>query len=241
MRQVPVRGSYVTSAREVVLPTDGRAIGFCRFISLSDARLWMVAAFVAAFIAAAGAILTVGPSERGIDDALLLTARVSFVLFWPAYAGGAAARLFGSPFDVLKRQGRNFGLAFASAHVVHLCLVAWLCYIGAAPPIASFVVFGIAVVWTYLLAIASVRDLHQAIGQRCWRFLSVIGMNYIAFAFALDFMRLPFDAGLKYVVGYLPFVVLALSGIALRVGASVARLVRGYARPPAVPGIIHPD
>ena len=75
--------------------------------------------------------------------ALKATARLSFLLFWPAYVGGALTTLFGPAFEGLKQRGRDFGLAFASAHLVHIALVTWLVHIGAAPSIRTFVFFRI--------------------------------------------------------------------------------------------------
>jgi hypothetical protein len=59
--------------------------------------------------------------------ALRMTARWSFLLFWVAYAGGALATLFGPALAPLSGRGREFGLAFAAAHLVHIGLVIWLC------------------------------------------------------------------------------------------------------------------
>jgi len=42
------------------------------------------------------------------------------------YAGGAMTALFGPAFEPFKKRAREFGLAFASAHLVHIALVAWL-------------------------------------------------------------------------------------------------------------------
>lgn len=225
MREAPLRGQYARAMNGVILPKYCRWLAIHDLFSPSDARVWMAFAFIAALTAATCAVAIAGANERGIDDALLLTGRVSFIMFWLAYAGRSAARLFGQRFEPLKRQSRNFGLAFASAHVVHLGLVAWLCYIGASPPFSSFVTFGIAVFWTYLLAIVSIGRLQKAIGQRQWRLISFVGLNYIAIAFAFDFMRLHPDMSLRYLVGYLPFVVLAVAGFALRGCAWVASLV----------------
>jgi hypothetical protein len=47
-------------------------------------------------------------------------------MFWPAYTGSVLTTLFGPAFEPIKRRTREFGLAFASAHLVHLALVAWL-------------------------------------------------------------------------------------------------------------------
>jgi len=65
-----------------------------------------------------------GAGERGTHVALQATARLSFVLFWPAYCAAALAALFGPSFQPLQRHVREFGLAFAAAHLVHLGLVA---------------------------------------------------------------------------------------------------------------------
>jgi len=126
------------------------ALGFCGSLGL--------AVIVLAFL---------GAGERGTDNALLLTARLSFLLFWPAYSGSAMAALFGPPRHFFKNWARDFGLAFASAHLVHIGLVGWLCHINAASPLYSFAFFGIAVMWTYLLAVLSIDRLHQAVGRTC--------------------------------------------------------------------------
>ena len=93
-------------------------------------------------------------------------------------------------FEPLKRRTREFGLAFASAQLVHLALVAWLTHIEAAPPLETFVIFGAAVFWTYLLSLFSISRLQQALASWGWWTLRVVvGFNYIAYAFALDFLR----------------------------------------------------
>jgi hypothetical protein len=172
----------------------------------------------------AGLVLAaLGAGERGTDVALQLTARFSFVLFWPAYAGGALAALFGLTFRSFKQYSREFGLAFASAHLVHIALVAWLIHIGAAPPVGTFIFFGIAIVWTYLLALFSIGRLQQTLGPKLWWVLRTIGLNYIAYAFAVDFLRFPLFGSFKYLLGYLPFALLSVVGPLLRFAAFVQR------------------
>jgi len=79
----------------------------------------IVVALVIVLIVRVGAT----PGEK-LGVALRATARWSFLLFWLAYAGGALATLFGPKFQALAHRGRDFGLSFASAHLVHLGLVA---------------------------------------------------------------------------------------------------------------------
>ena len=177
-------------------------------------------------MALAAAVLTVfGAGERGTHVALQATARLSFVLFWPAYCAAALAALFGPSFQPLQRHVREFGLAFAAAHLVHLGLVAWLSYIGAAPPRGSFIFFGIAALCTYLLVLFSVARLQRALGASGWWLLRIVGLNYIAFAFAVDFLGLPASASAKYLMGYLPFVLLAVVGPVLRLAAFGQRVL----------------
>ena len=188
------------------------------------AAMWIGSAFCMALLLAALVLAALGPEERGTDVALQMTARFSFLLFWPAYAAGALTALFGSAFEPLKRHVRDFGLAFASAHLVHLGLVAWLTYIGHAPARETFVFFGVAVLWTYLLALFSIGRLQQALGRSGWWFLRVVGLNYIAYAFAVDFFKYPQLGSLKYLVGYLPFAVLSVVGPLLCFAAFVRRV-----------------
>jgi hypothetical protein len=181
-----------------------------------------------AALACAGFILAVrGTGERGTDDALMATGRLSFLLFWPAYAGGALATLFGPIFQPLSRRGREFGLAFASAHLVHLALVAWLCWIGAVPETGVFVFFGIGVVCIYVLALGSIPRIRRAAGPLAWRILQIFGMNYIAYAFAVDFLRLD-RLRPPASVAYLPFAVLSVAGPALVGTALLARAVPAW-------------
>src|SRR5579863_106734 len=92
---------------------------------------WMAVGFVVATLLAVTVLALFSRGERGAVIALQLTARWSFLLFWPAYAGSAMAKLFGRRFDGLARRSRDFGLAYASAQIVHVSLVLWIVYLVA--------------------------------------------------------------------------------------------------------------
>ena len=186
----------------------------------------MGSAFLAALCVASIALGIRGAGERGTDAALAATARVSFLLFWLSYVGSGMAALFGQTFRPLKVRSREFGLAFASAHLVHVGLIAWLCAIGHTPGASLFVFFGIALVWTYLLALFSISRLRKALNPLGWWLLSNVGMNYIAYAFAVDFITYPFDLGVKHVAEYLPFAILAVVGPILRLSPLILRVTR---------------
>jgi hypothetical protein len=72
--------------------------------------------------------------------------------------------------------------------LVHLGLVAWLCLIGAAPGVGTFIFFGIATLWVYLLALFSIGRLQKLLGPTAWWLLRNVGMNYVAYAIAIDFL-----------------------------------------------------
>ncbi len=160
-----------------------------------------------------------GTGETGTYLALAVTARFSFLLFWLAYAGGAMAALFGQMFLPIKRHGREFGLAFASAQQVHIGLVAWLCHLGAVPPVRTFVIFGVALLWLYLITLFSFSRMRLKLHPAAQRIIFFVGLNYIACAFALDFFRTPLQGGLKHVLFYLPFALMSVVGPMLRLAA----------------------
>jgi hypothetical protein len=186
----------------------------------------MGSAFCAALGLAALALAALGPGVPGTIVALKVTARFSFLLFWLAYAGGAMTTLFGPAFEPLKRRGREFGLAFASAHLVHLGLVAWITYIGAAPARGVISLF-----WSRRpvdLPSCVVLDPSSAKSagvSKGWWFLCVVGLNYTAYAFATDFLGYPQFGSFKYLVGYLPFAALSVVGPLFCLAAFVQRKI----------------
>jgi hypothetical protein len=185
---------------------------------------WLVAAFAAELGLAIIALGIDGPGETGTRLALVITARFSFLLFWLAYTGSALCALFGPALLPLKRRTREFGLAFAAAQLVHLGLVAWLCHLGAVPSAATFVLFGIAVFWLYLIALLSAGGPQRMLNPSARRLIFFVGLNYIAYAFAVDFFDSPLRGGAKHVLFYLPFAARSVAGPGLRLAAFLLRI-----------------
>ena len=191
----------------------------------------MAAAFCAALALAVGVVAAAGPQSHGFRVALDATARLNFLLFWPAYAGGALAALFGNVFAPLRDNARNFGLAFAAALPVHLGLVVCLCAAGDAPDARTFVVFGAAAIFTYVLALLSIPSVRQTLPDRFWPPIRWLAMNYIAYAFIKDFTRHGvggfYGAGAFHdIFKYAPFAALAIIGPMLRFAAWIQKLRR---------------
>jgi hypothetical protein len=165
------------------------------------------------------------PTER-LGMALRATARWSFALFWLASAGGALATLFGSRFRRLELHARDFGLAFASAHLAHVGLIARLYYVAAGSPLPSSraAFFSIGLFWTYLLAILSFERISQKLDRETWRRLRTFGVEYINLVFIYDFATKAFHGGVVNLLVYLPFLALAVAGPVLRLAATLKRL-----------------
>jgi hypothetical protein len=191
--------------------------------------LWMGAAFGVAFAIAAIVLVSRGTGASGLVSALRMTARWSFLLFWVAYAGGALATLIGRAFKPLAEHGREFGLAYASAQLVHLSLVVWLFRIASSPPLTGKLLyfFLVAVVWTYLLAILSFGNLGWALGPKTWRAVRIFGVNYILLAFAYDFVpaaiHSPEHYGTGRLIQYAPFAATCVIAPVLVLSASAYR------------------
>src|SRR4051812_49321928 len=185
----------------------------------------MSAAFGTALGLSAVTLAISGFGTTGLLRALRMTARFSFLLFWLAYAGGALKTLFGSAFQPIAWRGRDFGLAFAAAHLVHIGLVIWLYQISAQPPLSPqvFWFFTIAAVWIYVLTLLSIKSLAHALGHLRWRILRLSGMEYISFAFLLDFVGHPLRGSVAGVLLYVPFATLSVMGTFLRLTAWASR------------------
>jgi hypothetical protein len=184
----------------------------------------MAASFVVALAIVLIARGVAAPGEK-VVMALRATARWSFLLFWLASTGSALVTLFGPRFQALARQARNLGLSFASAHLAHLGVVAWIYYSSSSPPEQSTLIFfGIAAVWTYVLAVFSIKRLSATLNPRLWRAMRIVGIEYITLAFLVDFDKNPFQGGFTNFVAYVPFLALAIAAPLLRLAALVKRL-----------------
>jgi len=187
--------------------------------------VWMGAAFGIALMLAILVLAEEGTDAEGIKQALRATARWSFLFFWMAYAGGALAALFGPTFRALAVRGRPFGLAFASAHLVHAGLVLWLYQVSVSPPVGTrtLVFFAVGLFWTYLLALFSIPKLSGVLPSKIWRIVRTLGIEYIALAFLVDFAKNPFRDSAFHVLAYLPFLALCAIGPVVRLTAYIRR------------------
>jgi hypothetical protein len=198
---------------------------------------WMSGALLVALLIAAGTLWHFGIGDKGTYTAIRLTARWSYGFFLLAYTGGPLAVVFGPAFQPLARRGRELGLAFAAAHLVHVGLVAWLYHISRTPPIptSAAVFFGVALGFTYLIALLSIPRLASALPRWLWRTIVIVGMEFIALAFLRDFLRYPFGHGIARILFMLPFTVLAIAAALLRITSYALKLRLSLRHSRAIP------
>lgn len=194
--------------------------------------LWMGGAYLGSLAIAGLALAALGAGGRGTTFGLQLTARWSYCFFILAYVGNPLTTLFGPAFQGLARRGRELGLAFASAHLTHLCLVVWLFYISPKPPVpaSSVLFFGTAALLTYLLALFSIPTLQAKLPPALWWVLRTFGMDFIAIAFLRDFLHSSFSGSLLHRVAYLPFIAVGLMAVVLRIAAYARKAHRRWVR-----------
>lgn len=185
---------------------------------------WMGGAFVAGLAIAITAYSVAAPPQK-LGAALRDTARWSFLWFCLATYGGALKTLVGSSFQALARRGRDFGLAFAAAHLVHVALAIWLLYLSPDPfPRLPLLIFSIGVFWTYVLAVFSYSSkLSALLGPQRWRNVRTIGVEYIAFAYAFEFGGRILNGNRANALHYIPLFAAAVGGPLLRICASMKR------------------
>jgi hypothetical protein len=189
------------------------------------ALVWMIGALGGA-LALAGAVLAdYGTGPDGIGQAVRYTARWSFLFFWLSYAGGAMAILFGPVFAGLARRARPLGLAFAVALQVHIGLVIWFGVVIGEIPLQGGLLcfFLIGLFCADLLALLSFGVGKRSLG-RLWSPLLLLATTYILIAFGRDFVLGALDQNVRYwryAAEYVPFALLSLIAIPLRLAAFV--------------------
>jgi hypothetical protein len=184
----------------------------------------MGAAFAVGLLIAITVFAVAVPTQR-LGMALRATARWSFLWFCLATYGGALTTLFGSRFQALARRGRDFGLAFAAAHLVHVALVVWLLYTSTDPfPRLQLIIFSIGVFCIYVLAVFSLSStLSARLGPRRWQLVRTIGVEYIAFAYAFEFGSRILSGNRANALHYFPLFAAAVGGPLLRLSAWIKR------------------
>ena len=169
--------------------------------------------------------LTTPEPVAAIRHVIRFTAQSSLLLFNTAFAASALARLWpGTTTRFLLRHRRHFGLAFAVSHFIHA--VALITLARTAPAVFSSLtdlqmyIFG-GLGYAFIIAMAATSFDRSAawLGPRRWRLLHLIGGwdIFLTFLIGGEGKRALHDPG------YLPYVVLLLAVLALRIAAARRR------------------
>lgn len=185
----------------------------------------MIGAFGGGLALAVAVLAGYGTGADGLTLGVRITARWAFLFFWLSYVGGALATLFGPAFAGLARQARVLGLAFVTALLVHIGLVVWLGVVIGAIPLQGGVLwfFLLALFFACLLALLSFGIGTRHLG-RLWRPLLLLATTYILIAFGRDFVLGALNPQTQhwlYAAEYVPFALMSLIAIPLRLAASL--------------------
>jgi methionine sulfoxide reductase heme-binding subunit len=167
------------------------------------------------------------PDERW-QLAARYTARFSFSIFLPVFVASAWNRLApGRVSRFLVRRRRALGLAFATAHTVHLAaLVAYNVVAGKRPDAATLAVGGGAYLLIFAMAATS-NDVSVRRLGRNWLRLHKLGVYWIWFVFTFSYAGRTFGGKPEFA----PWFAAAVAALVLRIAA--ARTRRAHSGPSA--------
>jgi DMSO/TMAO reductase YedYZ heme-binding membrane subunit len=180
----------------------------------------------AALGATAAVAIGLGLADTPVEQARLAaryTARFSVTIFlvvfvvssWNRLAPSAASRF-------LRKRRRALGLAFATAHTIHLgALVSYHVLAGEVPDPTTLIVGGGAYVAMFAMVATSNDASVRALGRN-WVRLHKLGIYWLWFVFTFSYGGRVFGGKPEFA----PFFVLLLAGLGLRIAAARARKSR---------------
>ena len=155
--------------------------------------------------------------DEGWRHAARYTARFSFFCFLPVYVASAWQRLAPSRVSrwVMKNR-RSLGLAFATAHTVHLgALITFSTMAETAPGLTSLIGGGGAYVMMFAMVATSNDAAVRRLGARNWQRLHRVGVHWLWFIFAFSYAGRVASGQLFFV----PLVGVALLALGVRIAA----------------------
>ncbi len=173
---------------------------------------------------AVGAALAIGTTAS--EDALLAarwTARAALPIFLLTYLASSLYRL--APNDLtrsLLRQRRQWGLAFALSHSIHLVALLINITLYRPRPLMSLAGGALAYLFVYLMAITSTDSWQRKLGHR-WKQLHSIGIHLTWAVFLVGYGSRAFHADPAYHLEGRVFAPLLLAALAIRLWAKFGR------------------
>ena len=133
------------------------------------------------------------------EDGALLWARysanLSFLYLFAAFSASALnLRFKNQTTKFLLRNRRYFGLGFALAHSFHLAaLIYFFSSTNDEPSMVSIIGGGLGYLLMFAMAITSTDKMIRRLGNKNWRLLHTIGINYLIGAFLFTFIANAFQ------------------------------------------------
>ena len=177
------------------------------------------AAIGATFVALVGYSVGATPEERWLLAARY-TARLSFPIFVLVFVASSWNRLAPSRVSrFLVQRRRALGLAFATAHTIHLAaLVTRNVVAGERPGAVTLLAGGSAYLVMFAMALSSNDSAVRLLGRN-WLRLHKVGIYWLWFVFTVSYAKRTFGA----LPEFAPLFGLAVAALALRIAASRAR------------------
>jgi DMSO/TMAO reductase YedYZ heme-binding membrane subunit len=193
--------------------------------------------FILSVVLSAIAIAIAALLGTDFEERLLLaaryTARASFPLFLIAYSASALLRLWPNDWTKpLVRHRRQWGLAFAFAHTVHLAALGWFnIFIANMPGLQALAGGGLAYGLMFVMAATSNNASMKALGI-WWKRIHIAGIHWLWFVFTVSYLGRLYDPE-RWMQGAV-FFPLCLAALSLRIAAwAKARRARAPTSPAA--------
>lgn len=183
--------------------------------------------FVVAGTLSLAALVIAAASGHAIEEIAKLaaryTARASFAVFLIVYLASSLFRLWrdGTTIALVKRR-RQWGLAFALSHTIHLAALAWYSItFQHAPRVATLLGGGLGYALLYAMVLTSNDASQRAMGI-WWKRLHTVGIHWLWFIFTFSYFGRIFSPIDLRVQGMILFPV-CIAALAIRVVAARRR------------------
>ncbi|MES2289357.1 MAG: hypothetical protein V4530_06435 [Pseudomonadota bacterium] len=189
----------------------------------ANSRTAHIVPFVVAGALSLAALGIAAASGTGIEEQAKLaaryTARASFAIFLIVYLASSLFRLWrdGGSIALVKRR-RQWGLAFALSHTIHLAALAWYSItFQHAPRPTTLLGGGLGYALLYAMVLTSNDASQRAMGI-WWKWLHTVGIHWLWFIFTFSYFGRIFGPPDMRVQGMILFPV-CLAALALRIVA----------------------
>jgi sulfoxide reductase heme-binding subunit YedZ len=168
--------------------------------------------------------MTAAAPADGVRGIVRMTARISFALFALAFTSSASWHFW--PNAVTRwqmRSRRHLAVAFALSQTVYVIALFSLGQIApvelaAETNVATWIIGGLAFVFTILMALTSFESVTQIVSPRAWSTLHTIGSYYIWLIFASYYF-----SRAAIIPAYIPVAALVAAILVLRLAARFSK------------------